>query len=80
MVYIIFYKVHNTFGYNRNTFNGMSGDEVFNAISKLYEDEYHIFENTFGWNGNYPNLSDLQEMYNDEEFDNSAWWCIVVQK
>lgn len=78
---LAFYKVDNSLGYERNTFNMNTPETILEKLSELPEDEVHIYDpNHYGYGDvPAPNLADFEQDYNDEVLD-GGWWCIVINK
>ena len=76
---LAFYKVDNSKGYGRHSFDAFRPETIKEMLHELDENEVHFFDTEhYGWGAEpCPNLIDFEEMYNDEEFD-GGWWCIVI--
>jgi len=75
--YLAFYKVGNSLGYERHTFDRIDDNkEILNMLNKLPDDELHIYDISHSGYGT-PSLSiaDLVEDYNNEELD-GGWWVV----
>ena len=69
---LAFYKVSNSQGYMRHTFDVMDKDEILKNLNKLPMDEVKIY--------NLENKRDVLyfvEDYNDELLD-GGWWCVEI--
>lgn len=79
---IVFYKVKNSVGYGRHSFDDCeSANEVREKLSKLPEDEVRFYDTEhYGYGAEpAPNLADFEQDYNDEELD-GGWWCVVLNE
>lgn len=76
---LAFYKVNNSKGYKRHTFDAYTPETIMEMLNELKDDEVHFFDaDHYGWGAEpSPNLADFEEMYNDEDLD-GGWWCIVI--
>lgn len=78
-MYIAFYKVDNSMGYERHTFDHIydKPKEIFKMLKKLDEDEWKLYEMSVGYDTKMPSLDDFEEDYNNEELD-GGWWCVLI--
>lgn len=80
MTILAFYPVCNELNWERDTFNAMDDSETFEKMwenrSKInvrfFNMETKSYSNKFSQDGIY-NANDLEESYNDEDFD-GGWW------
>lgn len=77
-----FYRVDNSLGYKRHTFDSISDkpEEIEKMLDKLPDGEVKVYDvSAYGWDGNKPspNLSDFEFDYNDSAFD-GGWWCVII--
>ena len=69
---LAFYKVDNSKGYDRHTFDFMSKKEIKKALEPLlYTDEVRFYK--LDEDG----VNRFTEDYNDEELD-GGWWCLSL--
>ena len=67
----VFYKVDNSKGYDRHTFDDMDVDEVFQKLNELSDDEFRTYDLDHSFDA-----LDLENDYNDEILD-GGWWLTV---
>lgn len=84
---IAFYKVDNSQGYERHTFDDIydQPEKIKEMLSKLSGEELKMYDtNNYGWGAvPSPNLADFVEDFNDQELDSEfgdSWWCVVIQE
>ena len=82
---IAFYKVANSQGYERHTFDAISDkpEEIMAKLKRLKSDEVRMYSTEaygYGQTHPYPNMADFEDDYNDEIIDGSGWWCIVIRE
>ena len=77
---IAFYKVDNSKGYGRNSFDHMDkAEDIYNALNQLQEEEWRTYDlSTTSQSGKYPSLGDFVEDYNDQIIDGDGWFVIVI--
>lgn len=80
--FLAFYKVDNSLGYERHTFDSLYDEpsKIREMLDKLPDEECRIYDlntNTFR-SGMFLDLSDLIEDYNDEELD-GGWWSVLLE-
>lgn len=71
---LAFYKVENSQGYERHTFD-MWCDRpqvIKEMLSELSDDELRMYDMDSKYDADY-----FKEDYNDEVLD-SGWWCVVI--
>lgn len=78
--YLAFYKVDNSCGYHRHSFDAMTdAAEILACLHELDDDEWHLYDVTSGsYSNRLPNLDEFVNDYNDEELDGSGWWSIAI--
>lgn len=77
-MYLAFYSVDNSKGYERHTFDNLTAKETLAKLQELEGDEWHLYDlSTDSYNTRTLSLADLQEDYNDEELD-GGFWCVVI--
>lgn len=75
---LAFYKVDNSKGYERHTFECLDAEETLSMLQKLEEDEWHLYDlSTDSYSTRTLSVADLQENYNDCDLD-GGYWCIVI--
>lgn len=75
---IAFYKVGNSLGYGRDTFNTNRSEAIIEKLQLLPEEEVKFYDaDKYDWQSKSPTLADFETDYNDEELDN-GWWCVVL--
>jgi hypothetical protein len=77
---LAFYKVNNSGGYRRHTFDGLFGEpeKILEMFKRLPEDEYRIYDiNEKNESKEHLTLGDFVEDYNDEILE-CCWWCIPI--
>lgn len=79
---LAFYKVDNSLGYERHTFDDIYDDpcRIQEMLFKLPNDECRIYDLNTNLKraGMFLDLSDLIEDYNDEELD-GGWWSVLLE-
>jgi len=72
---LAFYKVNNSLGYERHTFDDMYDNPkgIKEMLSKLKDGELKMYNL-----GDAREASFFQEDYNDEEMD-GGWWCVLIR-
>lgn len=79
---LAFYKVDNSLGYERHTFDDIYDDpyRIQEMLFKLPNDECRIYDLSTNLNGAgmFLDLSDLIDDYNDEELD-GGWWSVLLE-
>lgn len=74
---LAFYKVENSLGLERHSFDCEDKSEkIMETLAKLPDGECKVYDmDNYGWG---TNAADFEEDYNDEELD-GGWWCIVIR-
>lgn len=77
---IAFYKVDNSKGYERHSFDHMDkAEDIYNALNQLPEEEWRTYDlSTTSQSGMYPSLGDFVEDYNNQIIDGDGWFVIVL--
>ena len=79
---LAFYKVDNSLGYERHTFDDIYDDpnRILKMLYNLPDDECRISDLSTNLHrtGMFLDLSDLIEDYNDEELD-GGWWSVLLE-
>ena len=79
---IAFYKVENSLGLERHSFdNEEDGKKILETLAQLPDGECKVYDMSVYGYGNLPcpNAVDFKEDYNNEELD-GGWWCVVIKK
>lgn len=71
---LAFYKVDNSKGYERNTFDMLCDrpEVIREMLSRLSDEELSMYD----MNDKY-DVRDFEEDYNNEVIDGN-WWCVVI--
>ena len=72
---LAFYKVNNSMGYERHTFDDIydKPERIREKLFMLDDDELRCYDMST------PETADeLVEDYNDEIIDGNEWWCVII--
>ncbi len=78
---LAFYKVENSLGLERHSFDCEDNSEkIMETLVQLPDGECKVYDmEHYGWGKEPgPNAADFETDYNDEELD-GGWWCIVIR-
>lgn len=70
---LAFYKVNNSCGYERHTFDMWYDrpQEIRDMLAKLGDEELKIYDMDY-------DIDFFQDDYNDEKLD-GGWWCVAIR-
>ena len=77
---LAFYKVNNSKGYERHTFDNIydQPNKIQKMLDELQYDEVKIYDiSKASYSTREPSLLDFVEDYNNEELDN-GWWTVII--
>lgn len=77
---LAFYKVDNSLGYERHTFDNIAKQKEILAMLQKLPDEEVSFYNTdiYSWGTQEIGMETFETDFNDEIFD-GGWWCVVIR-
>lgn len=77
-LYLVFYKVDNSMGYERHDFDDPDSSKAWDMLMNLPAEERNFYEVKIGYDTSGPSLSDFIEDYNNEDYDDGGWWCTYI--